>query len=62
MEAVQGWAAAVCLTVLAAALVRMLCPEGQFARLMRVILGAFVLWCPLSAVFQRGGKPANMME
>lgn len=29
MEAVQGWAAAVCLTVLAAALVRMLCPEDS---------------------------------
>lgn len=48
MEAVQGWAAAVCLTVLAAALVRMLCPEGQFARLMRVILGAFMLCAVVS--------------
>ena len=64
MEAVQGWAAAVCLTVLAAALVRMLCPEGQFARLMRVILGAFVLCAVVSpfSSFSEGWKPANMME
>ena len=47
------WAAAVCLTVLAAALLRMVCPEGNFSRLMRVILGAFVLCAliqPVSAL------------
>ena len=53
MDEVRMWAAAVCLTVLAAALLRMVCPEGNFSRLMRVILGAFVLCAliqPVSAL------------
>ena len=43
MNEVRMWVAAVCLTVLSAALLRMVCPEGGFSRLMRIILGAFVL-------------------
>ncbi len=50
MGEVRTWAAAICLTVLASALLRMLCPEGNFSRLLRVILGAFVLCAVLKPV------------
>ncbi len=55
MGEVRTWAAAVCLTVLAAALLRMLCPEGNFSRLLRVILGAFVLCAVLRPLQSLGG-------
>lgn len=50
MGEVRVWAAAICLTVLASALLRMLCPEGNFSRLLRVLLGAFVLCAVLEPV------------
>lgn len=57
MGEVRTWAAAICLTVLAAALLRMLCPEGNFSRLLRVILGAFVL-CAVLRPLQSLGQTA----
>ncbi len=50
MGEVRTWAAAICLTVLASALLRMLCPEGNFSRLLRVLLGAFVLCAVLEPI------------
>lgn len=44
----QTWAIAICFTMLASVLLRMVCPEGNFTRLLRIILGVFVL-CALVA-------------
>lgn len=43
MESVQAWAAGVCFTVTAAALLQYLSPNGAMERVMKLVLGAFVL-------------------
>lgn len=48
MEAVQDWAAALCLTALSAALLERLSPGGSMEKIFRFVLGAFVL-CGLVA-------------
>ena len=65
MQGVEMWAAAVCLTVLAAALLRMVCPEGSFSRLLRIILGAFVLCAllqPLGELVQNLSRPEQSYD
>lgn len=43
MDAVRGWSTAICLAALAAALLQGLVPGGSMERMVKLVLGAFVL-------------------
>ena len=43
MGAVREWSAAICLVALAAALLQGLVPNGSMERMVKLVLGAFVL-------------------
>lgn len=43
MNAVKAWSAAICMAALAAALLRNLTPNGPMERMIRFVIGAFVI-------------------
>ena len=44
MSGVQSWAAGVCFTVIAASILQYISPNGAMERVMKLVLGAFVLY------------------
>ena len=43
MSGVQSWAISVCFTVIAASILQYISPNGAMERVMKLVLGAFVL-------------------
>ena len=44
MSGVQSWAISVCFTVIAASILQYISPNGAMERVMKLVLGAFVLY------------------
>lgn len=52
MNAVKEWAAAICVTVLAAALLQYLVPSGSMEKMIKFIIGAFVICALIQPISQ----------
>ena len=54
MSGVQSWAISVCFTVIAASILQYISPNGAMERVMKLVLGAFVLYVNYDADYQFG--------
>ena len=61
MGAVREWSAAICLAALAAALLQGLAPSGAMERMVKLVLGAFVL-CALAMPLKNLGMQLSLIH
>lgn len=59
MGGFQAWAASVCFTVIAASILQFLSPNGAMERVMKLILGAFVLYGILMPIIGLASQISN---
>ncbi|BCI60510.1 stage III sporulation protein AF [Solibaculum mannosilyticum] len=57
MDWIRGWATAICMGALAAALAQMLAPSGALQKIFKVAVAAFFLCCFLSPFFNSDSLP-----
>ncbi len=57
MDWIRGWATAICMGALAAALAQMLAPSGALQKIFKVAVAAFFLCCFLSPFFDTDSLP-----
>lgn len=48
MDAIKGWAAALCVVAVGCTLIQMLAPKDGMGRIFRILIGAFFLCCMVS--------------